>query len=112
MNSLPRPARPAASHFSLRKYSTALTSWFVVRSISLHRRASASEKSAATDRHAASQSPTRTPRSSATVSLREMRYSTSTRTRYLISAASEKYSRTGATRDAYRPSSGVSACNS
>ncbi len=37
--------RPSASIFSLRMYSTAFTSWLVVRSISFTRSASAVEKS-------------------------------------------------------------------
>jgi hypothetical protein len=67
-----------------------LTSWFVVRSMALHRAASADPNWAATPRHLARLPPAKTSFSAGTAPLSATRYSTSTRTRYLINAASLK----------------------
>ena len=87
--------------FSLRKYSTAFTSWFVVRSISLTRAASSTENDAAMPRSAlrsAAESGlhSRTP----FAAQRASSHVHSTRTRRRISPYSEKMSRSSAHFDA------------
>jgi len=92
-------ASPASSlSFSLMKYSTALTSWLVVASISLTRAASATPKSPASLRSraaasGASGSSSTMPGSSA----RASNHSTSTRIRALIRPNSEKIGLSAAT---------------
>ena len=92
MNSA-RDARLVSFTFSFRKYSTAFTSWFVVRSISFTRRASAREKSAAIACSAA-RSPDESAGHSAisAASHKASSQAHSTRTRRLISPNSEKTS--------------------
>jgi hypothetical protein len=73
--------RPSRSKASLRKYSTALTSWLVVRSISFTRRASSMEKSRYILRRSSNRPGSRAARGGRGSSRRAMKYSTSTRTR-------------------------------
>ena len=63
MNSIRRPRSGIAPMRSLRKYSTALTSWLVVRSMSLTRSASASAKPAAIASSAADVAASKGPNS-------------------------------------------------
>ena len=99
----------AGASFSLRKYSTALTSWFVVLSMSFTRCASASENSAATRSTALACADVRrhsaTPLSAASA----LSHVHSTRTRRLTSPYSEKTSCSSEHLFAYRPSIGLTA---
>ena len=83
--------RPNWSSFSFMKYSTALTSWFVVRSISFTFCASVSLKDSKIDLRSSGKSVGDTLLSCGNGNLHKaIKYSVSTRSRYRISAASEK----------------------
>jgi len=93
-NSSAGPSSASSFRRSLMKYSTALTSWLVVRSISFTRAASATEKPSANARRrpeaAAEKAGSSTmPGSAASASS----HSTSTRTRALTRPYSEKIGR-------------------
>ena len=83
--------RPMPSMADFTKYSMALTSWFVTRSVALIVSASATLKSVYTARRALFWAAVRaTPESSGRAPNSAMKYSISTRTRYLCKLDSEK----------------------
>jgi hypothetical protein len=91
MNSLTRVTWTLPASLSLRKYSTALTSWLVVFSWSFTAWASAREKSAATASSAARVAAEKAGTSAmAGSAARALSHSISTLTRYLISPNSLK----------------------
>ena len=97
-NSSAGPSSASSLSRSLMKYSTALTSWLVVRSISLTRAASAMEKPSASARRrawaaAGNGASSTIPGSAASASS----HSTSTWTRALIRPYSEKIGRRAST---------------
>ena len=83
--------KPKAFILSLIKYSTALTSWLVVFSISLTAKASDSEKFVYRLLNSGYSSLLTSESCGRGISQSEMKYSTSIFTLYLIKAASEKY---------------------
>src|SRR5690606_12831087 len=112
MNSLTRASSASPATVSRRKYSTALTSWLVTRSMALIRAASASPKHSTTPRSRALPSGETGAKPGMPASDRAMSHSTSTRTRSRMKAASEAKARRAATLPAYRRSSGDSALGS
>ena len=92
------PAPTIPSRRRLTKYSTALTSWTVSRSISASSATSSVPKSSTTwrSRDCSSTVRLRTP-GTTPEPVRWISHSTSTRTRSRLSAASERWSTSGAT---------------
>ena len=99
----------ARSRF-LRKYSTALTSCCVTRSVAASSSISAGPNVVTTSRSAACSAPVsrRTPGTTC-CSVRWISHSTSTWTRARLSAGSDRWSTSGATTERYRPSRAPSA---
>ena len=87
----------SAAMRSASQYSTALTSWLVVRSIALIASASASEKRSTSRRRNASASGPNGLSSAKPASERPMNHSTSTRTRQRIRPYSESSGRSAST---------------
>jgi len=104
MDELGAKASFFASNFSFKKYSTALTSWFVVRSMVFIRSASATEKF--TYQLLSSSAEISEALSIIPVSNNAIKYSTSMSTRYRINPNSEKYACNGAVFAWYLPSIG------
>ena len=112
INSLIAFSSLLSATFSFRKYSTAFTSWLVVRSISLMRRASSTENSATMLSSSLCDWGEKSGTSVIPSSLDSFcNHLTSTSTRYLSRPYSLKIDRNSPVLEAYRPSTGEIAVN-
>src|SRR6478609_1905743 len=111
MNSL-YCSNPNLSKAALMKYSTALTSWFVVFSVSFIQSASSVEKFSYISRNFGYRFLSTPANCGKGNSHKAIKYSISTNTRYLIRASSEKKGEREMVLFLYRPSIGDMAFNS